>query len=475
MSTRLRPLASILTLALLAAACQTAEVAPTTTSPPPSVTTSPGAAPTTTITGAARQVRLVGCDPADPDVEIVCETYDLIQRHYVDPVSDEQLAAAAARGLEGLDGSAATTEVVCAAPAIPFQEACEQGATDAENTVEAAEAMVAGLATFGLDPNSVYLDPEAKALVEEEQHGEIEGIGALVTAEDASSGTVETCAVVSETCRMVIVSTIAGTPAEAAGLERDDILVAVDEVDVIGQSIDEVTAQVRGPAGTPVTLTVDRGGEMIDITIVRADIVIPVVVSEVIDDAGYLALTVFTDNADEAFATAIEELLAEGVDTLVIDLRDNPGGLLDTAIEVASAFLPDGDVVVTESPESSISYPVSGHTIVPENIGVVVVVNRGSASASEVVSAVLQERGRVTVVGENTFGKNTVQQRFNLSNGGALKLTIARWLTPGGVDFGEVGVTPDVVKDIEVGVSPETVVREALAASVTVGSQSPSG
>ncbi len=474
MSTRFRHLASALTLALLAAACQTADVASTTASPPSAVTTLPGASPSTDA-GVARQVRLVGCDPADPDVEIVCETYDLIQRHYVDPVSDEELAAAAARGLDGLDGSAATTEVVCAAPAIPFQETCEQGARSAENSVEAAEAMVAGLATFGLDPNSVYLDPEAKALVEEEQHGEIQGIGALVTAEDASGGTVTTCAVVSETCRMVIVSTIAGTPAEAAGLERDDTLVAVDSVDVIGQTVDEVTAQVRGPAGTPVTLTVDRGGELIDIEIVRADIVIPVVVSEVIDDAGYLALTVFTDNADEEFATAVEDLLAEGVDTLVIDLRDNPGGLLDTAIEVASVFLPDGDVVVTESPESSIAYPVSGHTIVPEDIEVVVVVNRGSASASEVVSAVLQERGRVTVVGENTFGKNTVQQRFDLSNGGGLKLTIARWLTPGGADFGEVGITPDVVKDIEVGVSPETVVREALAASVTVGRQSPSG
>jgi carboxyl-terminal processing protease len=475
MSTRLRHLGTILTLAMVVAACQTAETAPTTTTEPSAETTSPGAPATTTVPAVTRPVRLVGCDPADPDVEIVCETYDLIQRHYVDPVSDEDLAQAAAMGLDGLDGSAATTEVVCAAPAIPFQETCEQGARDAENSVEAAEAMVAGLATFGLDPNSVYLDPEAKELVEEEQHGEIQGIGALVTAEDASGDTVETCAVVSETCRMVIVSTIAGTPAEAAGLEREDVLVAVDSVDVIGQTIDEVTAQVRGPAGTPVTLTVDRDGELIDITIVRADIVIPVVVSEVVDDAGYLALTVFTDNADEEFASALEDLLAEGVDTLVIDLRDNPGGLLDSAIEVVSAFLPDGDVVVTESPESSISYPVSGHAIVPDDIGVVIVVNRGSASASEVVSAVLQERGRVTVVGENTFGKNTVQQRFNLSNGGALKLTIARWLTPGGADFGEVGVTPDVVRQIDVGVSPETVVREALAASVTVGGQSPSG
>ena len=131
--------------------------------------------------------------------------------------------------------------------------------------------------------------------------------------------------------------------------------------------------------------------------------------------------------------------------------------------------LTDGDVVVTEGPDSSTSYPTSGDPIVPEDMSVIVIVNEGSASASEVVSAVLQERGRATVVGENTFGKNTVQQRFALSNSGALKLTIARWLTPEGHDFGSVGVTPDVTADIEANLPVETVVQEALAASVTLG------
>jgi carboxyl-terminal processing protease len=457
-------LGSILALALLLAACMPVESSPSTTIP----TTTTFHDVATTADDGSRDLRLVGCDPVEPDVEIVCETYDLVRRHYVDPISDAELAAAATRGLDELDGSNSTTEVVCAAPAVAFQETCEQGARRAENSVEAAEAMVAGLTRFGLDPNSVYLDPEARALVEEEQNGEIQGIGALVIAEDSSSGKTEACSVVTETCRLIIASTIAGTPAEAEGLKRDDVLIAVNGEDVMGRTIDEITAQVRGPAGTAVSLVVDRDGELIEFEIERAAIVIPVVVSEVVDDTGYLALTVFTENADEKFEEALTDLLADGVDTLVVDLRDNPGGLLDTAIEVASAFLPDGDVVMTQSPESSTSYPVSGNTIVPADVEVVVVVNRSSASASEVVSAVLQERGRVTIVGENTFGKNTVQQRFNLSNGGALKLTIARWLTPGGADFGEVGVTPDVLAEIPVGVSPETVVHEALAASVTV-------
>jgi carboxyl-terminal processing protease len=167
----------------------------------------------------------------------------------------------------------------------------------------------------------------------------------------------------------------------------------------------------------------------------------------------------------------VGSLLDQGVESIVLDMRNNPGGLLDTAIEVASAFLPDGDVVVTEGPDSSTSYPTSGDPIVPEEMGVIVIVNEGSASASEVVSAVLQERGRATVVGENTFGKNTVQQRFSLSNAGALKLTIARWLTPEGHDFGSVGVTPDVTADIEAGLPVENVVQEALAAWVTLGEE----
>jgi carboxyl-terminal processing protease len=390
----------------------------------------------------------------------------LVRRHYVDEIPDERLAEAASLGLLELDGSTSSSELVCAAPAVAFQETCDL-AGGAEDSIEAAEAMVWGLTAYGLDANSVYFDPDALELVEEEQEGEIEGIGALVTAEDGSSGESVLCSVISETCRMSIISTIAGTPAERAGLQRDDVIVEVDGQDIRGQTIDEVTANVRGPAGTAVSLRVEREGTLFDFDITRAAVVIPTVVSEVVDGTGYVALNLFTDNADEQFEEAVADVLAQGVDRLVVDLRDNPGGLLDTAIEVTSVFLTDGDVVVTQGPGSSNTYPVTGRPIVPDGIEVILVVNQASASASEVVAAVLQERGRATVVGVNTFGKNTVQQRFGLSNGGAVKLTIARWLTPGGHDFGDVGVTPDVTREIEVGLPIETVVREAVAAAVT--------
>jgi len=415
---------------------------------------------------AGRPLRVVGCEPAHPDVEIVCESIDLVHRHYVDEITDDTLARAAIQGLETLDGATAESELVCAAPAAAFQETCEIALEQADTNAEAAEAMVFGLAAYGLDPNSVYFDPDALELVEEEQSGEIQGIGALVSAED--SATEELCNIITDTCRMYIISTIEDTPAEAAGLQPDDVVVAVNGESIIDWTVDEVTATVRGPAGTDVVLTIERGEGVFEVTITRASFEVPVIRSEVVGDAGYVSLNTFTDNADELFEDAVRDLLDQDVDSLVVDLRNNPGGLLDTAIEVASVFLPDGDVVITESPESSTSYPVSGNPIVPEDMKVVVIVNGASASASEVVSAVLQERDRVTLVGENTFGKNTVQQRFALSNGGALKLTIARWLTPGGLDFGSVGVTPDVVRDIETGLPVEEVVQEALAASVTV-------
>jgi len=428
----------------------------------------PTAAPTSTTRTNDREVETVSCDQAIEDVEIVCEVYELIRRHYVDDPSDANLADAASLGVSDLDGSASTGDLVCAAPTGEFAATCQLTLGEAETTAEAAEAMVSGLATYGLDANSVYLDRDSLALLEEEQDGEIQGIGALVIAEDSSTGSQEQCSVVSDVCRLIVVSTINGSPAEAAGLVQDDLIIGVDGSDVSGWTVDEVTSTVRGEAGTEVTITILRGDRELDITITRAEVVIPVVESELVGSAGYVKLNLFTADADEQFEEAVSNLLLSGIDSLVVDLRDNPGGLLDTAIEIASVFLAEGEVVVTEGPESSTSYEVSGHPIVPTEIDVVFVVNKGSASASEVVSAVLQERDRVTVVGESTFGKNTVQQRFGLSNGGALKLTIARWVTPDGLDFGDVGVTPDVEQQFDSRLSVDNIVDMALQASLTV-------
>ena len=446
-----------LAISLALAACTSAEGAesttavsePPTTAGPETTTTSP--APTSSVAVSDRELEMITCDEAtDENLVIVCEAYDLILEHYVDPIEPEELAEAAELGLTTLDGNDSDEPLVCVTPSDEFVEACETATVAADDSVEAAEAMVTGMAAYALDPNSAYLDPEAVELLEDEQEGSIEGIGALVSPEDETiPGKNKQCGVISETCRLLIVSTIPDAPADDAGLERGDVLIAVDGEPIMGWTVDEVTAAVRGPSGTDVTLTFEREGETFDVTITRAAVEIPVIDSKTIDDVGYVKLNSFSGSAGAQFQEAVVDRLADGVDSLVIDLRNNPGGFLTTAIEVASVFLEDGDVVVTQGPDESRTYPVEGPALVPEDMEVYVVVNKGSASASEVVAATLQERDRAEIVGEPTFGKNTVQQRFSLSNEGALKLTIARWLTPGGRDFGGTGVIPDVEMDVE--------------------------
>lgn len=450
---------ALLVILIIAVSCTPADSDPGTTGDSTTTTTATTTTPTdtpgstgslgTTAPGNDRDVELADCETAPDEVAIVCEAYDLINQQYVDEIPSEDLAEAAKMGLAILDGNNSEDLLVCATPSDVFAATCNAAAGAADDSTEAAEAMVAGMAGYALDPNSGYLSEEALDLLQEEQQGQIEGIGALVSPEDETiPGDNKQCGVVSETCRILIVSTITGAPAEGAGLMRDDVLIEVDGEPILGWTVDQVTTAVRGPSGTDVTLTLDRAGEPIEVTITRAAVMIPVIETETIGDVGYVRLSTFNGQASSQFEAAVIDRLSDGVEYLMIDLRNNPGGFLTTAIDVTSVFLEDGEVVVTEGPGESNDYPVNGDAVVPEDMPVYIIVNKGSASASEVVAATLQERERAVVVGENTFGKNTVQQRFDLSNGGALKLTIARWLTPGGHDFGGGGVTPDVPLDV---------------------------
>jgi C-terminal peptidase prc len=465
---RIRLFSTVTVFTLVLAACVTGSSSPTTTEPlaPPATTSTTAPVVTgSTVSENGRTIETTGCAEAPEEVAIVCEVYDLIQARYVDDISDTLLADFAADGVADLDGSTSSSPLVCALPTASFAPACDALADEAEDSVEGAEAIVRGMAA-ALDPNSIYLDQKSVILIEEEQEGQIEGIGALVTAEDSAitDGNPQ-CSIISTTCQLIIVSTIRDSPAEGAGIQKDDRIVGVNGDDIEGWSLDEVTATVRGPAGTDVLLTVLRSADTFDVTITRAAVVIPVVDSALYDGIGYVKLNLFTENADEQLESALTELLRQNPSEIVFDLSDNPGGLLDTSIEVASLFLPDGEVVVTEGPNDNRRFDVSGNIVVPEDLKVTIIVNKGSASASEVVSAVLQERGRATVVGENSFGKNTVQQRFSLSNGGAFKVTIARWLTPDGLDFGGNGVTPDIELTFEPELSQEEVAKAAAAAS----------
>jgi carboxyl-terminal processing protease len=270
--------------------------------------------------------------------------------------------------------------------------------------------------------------------------------------------------VLSDTCILVIVDTLPDSPAEAEGVLAGDSVVIVDGEDVNGLTVDEVVERVRGPEGTDVALGLLRDGRIVDVTITRAAVVVPVVASEMIEPGiGYVALSQFTDNSADQVHQALETLVSDGADRIIFDLRNDPGGSLTASVRIASEFLADGLVLRTQSPAETREYAVEpGGAVTDPDIRVVVLVNRGSASASELVSAVLQERGRATIIGEPTFGKNTVQQRFEVSNGGAINISIARWVTPEGRDTGTIGVQPDIEPEVPEGATTDVVLDFAL-------------
>lgn len=443
---------------------------------PPSASTSPVTSPTVGPTGPVAAsgdipaYTTTSCDDPPAAFEVLCEVHALILEEHVEPPTDEALATAAAETLAPRPADPlADGELTCALPTDAYRVLCDAVARVGGALPETVEAAVDGMVRAALDPYSDYQDQLDRELAEEQRTGTVEGIGALVTTErvpPSDDPEQEPCTVLSDDCRMVIVSVFEGSPAEGAGLQPDDAVVSVDGADVEGWSLDEIVSRVRGPAGTEVALGVLRDGEVREVRVTRAAIEL-----EIIETAtprqgvAYLRLNLFSNNSDELVEDALESLLADDPHTLVFDLRDDPGGSLDAAVEIASEFLDDGLVLRTRSAEDETTYEVrDGGLATGEEPRVVMLLNQGSASASEVVAGALQEAGRATLVGEATFGKNTVQNSFGLENGGALKLTIAKWVTPSGHDFGEVGIEPDVAADLPPDLSVEEVVDRALAA-----------
>lgn len=451
---RLRALFLLLVVgcAVSTAPPRTISISEATTSSSTATTTAALEQAVTTVASTTTTTIAVDFRTCAPEEQtLLCEAYRLIGEKYVDPVPDSTLAAAAADEVEALDEEPIRATGECVIPSPDFVAVCQEWVSEGVPYAVAEEAAVWGLMN-ALDPNSAYLDPAALRMLQEDQAGSVEGIGALVASEDLNAADPQStpCSVVSENCRLVVISVFDGSPAEAQGLLSGDVFVAVNGQSIDGWTVDEVTAAVRGQAGTSVSLTVERDRREIEFHIVRASISVPVVESEVVGDVGYLKLNVFTDSSDSQFHDALDRLVAAGIDQLVLDLRDNPGGALFATVQIASEFFSDGVVVRTIGPEDEEVYDADdGGLLADSSLPVAILVNRGSASASEVLSAALQERNRAVVIGDNTFGKNTVQQRYGLSNGGALKLTVARWVTAAGTDFGENGVTPDIAADLD--------------------------
>ncbi len=369
---------------------------PSTGIPSGAATPEPPADPTPTV-------ETVTCTEPSEAFAVLCEVYADIKSEYVDEVPDEKLAEGAVRGLveDGLE-----------------------------------------------DPYSGYLTPEQYTSAQDDLSGSFSGIGAEVGMENlANPDDLAACTVITETCVMVIVAPLDGSPAEAVGLRAGDHVIAVDGESTIGETVSSLVYKVRGEEGTDVTLTIRRGDEEMDITITRAVIELHEVSSEMLEDGiGYIRLTSFTDRAPGLFRDALTELLDQGATGIVFDLRSNPGGYIVAAQGIASQFIPEGELLFTvESGDDVQEWRAESGVAQDPSIEVVVLIDGGSASASEIVAAALKEHGRATLVGEPTFGKNTVQIWNDLPNGGGLRLTTDRWFTPNHNSAAPDGIQPDVL------------------------------
>ncbi len=295
-------------------------------------------------------------------------------------------------------------------------------------------AIRGALATLN-DPYTIFIEPEPAAQEKAQLEGQFGGIGAFVRRDEQGR---------------VILEPMRDQPAEEAGLEKDDILVAVDGKPILPEmSTDEIVLLIRGEVGTEIVLTVGRAGveEPIDITVVRAIIETPSAHWRLLEEdptIGYLQLTSFTERSNEELSQAFDELTGQGAKAYILDLRGNGGGLLEAAVDIASQFLRDGIVLREDrKSEGERVYNVRGSGKALDQ-SLVVLVDGGTASASEIVAGALQDYKRSTLIGEKTFGKGSVQLIYELSDNSRLHVTVAKWFTPEGNAIDGVGLTPDI-------------------------------
>ena len=290
---------------------------------------------------------------------------------------------------------------------------------------------LSGMAS-SLDPFSAFFPPDKYKEFMEETEGEFGGVGIEISMEKG---------------RPIVVAPIEGTPAFKAGLRAGDIILAVDGEDTFGKSLLEIVKKIRGKPGTSVKLTIMRKGldKPITVEITRAIIKIESVKYTKHGKIGYVKLTQFQHYTSRDLRKAIKDLFSQGVEGLVIDLRNNPGGLLSEAVKVSDIFLPEGKLIVyTKGRRDEEKFYAKEPALIPPDMPVVVLINKGSASASEIVTGALQDHHRAIIVGEKSFGKASVQNIIPLEDGSAIKITVAYYYTPNGRLIHSKGIEPDI-------------------------------
>lgn len=314
---------------------------------------------------------------------------------------------------------------------------------DDEDIITAEDRLwgaISGLVDSYGDPYTVFLPPKENKEFSQSISGNFEGVGMKIANKDGL---------------LTVVAPLKDTPAQKAGVKAGDIIVEIDGENSLGMRADSAVNLIRGPKGTDVVLTIAREGEEenLEIVITRGVIMIPTVDTELRDDGVFvISLYNFNANASRLFREALQEFVLSESEMLVLDLRDNPGGFLNSAVDISSWFLPTGKVVAREDfgpYEEEKLFRSKGYDLPSEIDGfkMVVLVNKGSASASEIVAGALSDHGVATVVGETTFGKGSVQELIDVTKDTSVKITIARWLTPEGKSISKDGFTPDIEVD----------------------------
>ncbi len=299
--------------------------------------------------------------------------------------------------------------------------------------------MIEGLAASLNDPYTYFLPPVENEQFNADMSGAFEGVGMEIAVKDQV---------------LTVVSPLKGTPAEKSGLKAGDALLKIDGVDTKGMDASEAVKKIRGPKGSKVTFTVYREGwtAVKEIKVTRDVINIPTVSTTARPDGIFdIQVLTFTSNSPELFRSALREFVESGDTKLILDLRGNPGGYLEAAVDMASWFLPTGSPVVTEDyagHDQNIVHRSLGYNVFNKNLKMVILVDKGSASASEILADALRYYGVAKLVGVNTFGKGSVQELVDITPETSLKITVARWLGPDGIQIPREGIAPTVKVEI---------------------------
>jgi carboxyl-terminal processing protease len=310
---------------------------------------------------------------------------------------------------------------------------------------------IKGMASSLGDPYTVFFPPQENKLFNEEIRGSFSGIGAEIGMKDKI---------------ITVVSPIKNSPAANAGLKAGDKILKIDKTETNDITVDKAISLIRGKKGTEVVLTIFRSGEKTtrEIKIIRDDISLPTIDTELRPDNIFvIKFYSFSENSSVLFSDALSKFIKSGSHKLVLDMRGNPGGYLDAAVNIGSWFIDEGKTIVSEdfgSNRKPIIYRSHGPRLFSDNFPFVVLVDSGSASAAEILSGALKEYKIATIVGQKTFGKGSVQELLPVTDDTSLKVTVARWLTPNGLSISEHGLEPDVVvpitmKDIEAKKDPQ--------------------